>query len=93
MKYNVNGETKEITMKVWNGTQYTPDFFNDMECPGLHDEMDEEGIAIVTAERYAEIVEYWQDECRIANEGGYSEQFGDWREYHPEPEELVLFAD
>ena len=93
MKYIVDGQLKEIAMKAWSGTQYSPDFFADMEIDLGQDEIDEDGNRIVTAERYAEIVDYWQSEIDAANNGGWSEQFGDWRESHPEPEELVLFAD
>lgn len=93
MKYIVDGLSKEITLKVWNGKQYSPDFFCDMEIDLGQDEIDEDGNRIVTAERYAEIKDYWQGEVDAANSGNYSEQFGDWREYHAEPEELVLFAN
>lgn len=93
MKYIVNNEEKNITLKAWNGNQYSPDFFSDMEIDLGYDEIDEDGNRIVTAERYAEIVDYWQGEVDAANSGNWSEQFGDWREYHAEPEELVLFVD
>ena len=91
MKYNVNDEIKEITMKVWDGSQYSPDFFYDMETHRYN--LDEDGIQHISAEEYAEIVNYWREEVETANDGSYSEQFGHWREYHSEPEELALFAD
>lgn len=93
MKYIVDGQVKEIALKVWYGDQYSPDFFSDMEIDLGQDEIDEDGNRIVTDERYAEIVDYWQSEVDAANSGAWSEQFGDWREYHAEPEELMLFAD
>lgn len=93
MRYIVNNEAKNVSMKIWDGEQYSPDFFYDMEIDLGYDEINEEGDRIVTPERYAQIVDYWQSEVDAANGGEWSEQFGDWRMYHKEPEEIVLFAD
>ena len=93
MKYIVNNIEKNITLKVWDGAQYSPDFFYDMEIDMGVDPVNEDGSRVVSEQRYNAIVDYWTSEVETANGGGWSEQFGDWRESHAEPEELVLFAD
>ncbi len=93
MKYIVNGKEHEMSMRVWDGQQYSPDFFYEMEIDLGYDKIDDEGRRIVTAKRYREIVDYWQSEVDAANSGEWSEQFGDWREFHAQPEEIVFSAD
>ena len=91
MKYEVNGIIKEVAMKVWDGSQYSPDFFYDMEVERYN--MDEDGVQHISAEQYAEMMNYWYDEVECANNGVWSEQFGDWREGHPNPEECIVIFE
>lgn len=65
------GQIKKLSMRVWNGTQWSVDFFNDAEC-NIIDE------STVTQEEYKRIIEYWEDEVQQHNNGKYTEQFGDY---------------
>lgn len=93
MTINVNGKYYEVSLKVWDGNQYSPDFIRDMEIDLGDWKYDEDGVRACTPDEYRSVVEYWQSEVDAANSGAWSEQFGDWREFHAEPQELVLFAD
>lgn len=92
MRYIVNNEEKNITLKVWKNGQYSPDCFADIDTEWHDLWSSEDGACIVTAEHYAEIVEWWEDEIKHANDPeSYSEVFDNW-----DVEvggELVLFAD
>ncbi len=70
MTLYVNGIEKTITLCPWEGDHWGCDCFNDLEC-NIADGSD------VTAEGYANIVEYWQGEVDAYNSGAWSEQFGD----------------
>ena len=91
MKFNVNGTEKEITLKVWNGNQYSYDCFGDVET-SLKYPREEGGTALIcTEEEYQELVKFWEKECKMYNEDGWSECFGDKPE--GKTDEFVLFAD
>lgn len=65
------GEKKELYMKNWENTQWSCDFFNDIETD-VRDGSD------VTAEKYAEIVSFWEDEVNAHNKGLETEMFGEY---------------
>ena len=64
------GETKTITMRVWDGNQWGVDFFADAEC-------NVKDMSEVTSEQYNDIIKYWESEISLHNSGEYTEQFGD----------------
>lgn len=92
----VNGIEKNITMKAWNGSQYSPDVFGDVE-PNVHDWQE------MTEDEFGQLVDFWQDEVESYNNGEYSEQFGERTHTENDPftdepiekvgDELVLFVD
>lgn len=65
------GETKTLTMQVWEGNQWSVDFFSDAEC-------NVQDGSTVTEARYKEIVDYWKSEVSAHNNGQDTEQFGDY---------------
>lgn len=65
------GETKTLSMKVWDDNQWGVDFFNDAEC-NVRDG------STVTSDQYQGIVDYWQSEVNDHNNGMDTEQFGDY---------------
>lgn len=78
MKFNVNGQIKEVTLKEWQGDGYSPDFFGDMEVnfPATH-EVEEGGSTIIcTEEEFSELVEWWEDEVKAYNKGKDTEALG-----------------
>ena len=79
MLFNVEGELKEITLRYWDGERWSPDCFGELErtVPGMYKLGDGNDAYIVTANEFAQIVDYWQSEIDLYNGGGYSEQLGD----------------
>ena len=83
-------ETKEITMKNWTGSGYTPDYFYDMETyfPEEHEKDDDCNILCTSAE-YESLKEWWEDEVEIMRNGGCDEN---GIEYEAN-DNIFLFAD
>lgn len=91
MKYRVGKNVQVITIRIWDGQQFTPSIFFDEET-WFGSEKDADGNPIITEDRFEEIVAYWQKEVDKANEGEPTKYFGNWREEHALPLSLFLYA-
>ena len=60
MLCNVNGTIKELSYKVWNGSEYSPDCAIDLLNDGGN-QHDDFGNTIYTEEEYAAAVEYLEE--------------------------------
>lgn len=69
MKVIVNGVEKKVSMREWEGTQYSCDFFSDVET-NVRDCQE------MTEEEYSDMISYWESEVESFNSGEWSEQFG-----------------
>lgn len=85
-------ETKEITLKKWQGSGYGPDYFYDLEVnfPLDHERLDGDDAYICTSEEYEELKEWWQEEVEAMNNGTYVHDT-DYSEC--QDEDVMLFAD
>lgn len=68
------GEAKTITLKAWDGDNYSCDFFAELETDLI------DGSEISEAE-YAKVVDYWASEVNDHNDGKNTEQFGEYSDY------------
>lgn len=86
-------EKKEITMKNWTGSGYTPDYFSHVEenFINTHDR-DDEGNVLCTRAEYNVIAEYWTEEVRRMNKGIVGQDGDDYSEQMSEYE-VFIFAD
>lgn len=86
-------QTKEITMKEWNGSCYNPDCFYDMEIcfPEDHPERYEDEYIVCTSKEYEELKDWWEEEVAAMNAGENGQNGADYSE---QPNEnIFLFAD
>lgn len=69
MKFYIKetGETKEVTLKQWNGNGYNPDCFMDMETNFALNRKTLDGGEeyICTSEEYTDLVEWWEKEIEL----------------------------
>lgn len=85
-------EEKEITVKSWNGSGYSPDCFGDLEVnfPAYHERVDGGDAYICTSEEYEELKDWWEEEIEAMNNGT---QIHDTN-YNEQPDEnITIFAD
>lgn len=71
-------KTITITLKTWDGSQWSADMFDDMEdiFAATHDRLPGSDAISATQSEVDDMIDYWKSEVEAANSGKYSEQFG-----------------
>lgn len=66
------GEHKEIAIRRWEGSNYSPDCFGDLEVnfPRTHYFDESKGAYSCTSADYYKLVQWWTDEVTAWNNGG-----------------------
>lgn len=85
-------EEKEITVKSWNGSGYSPDFFYDLEVnfPANHERIDGEDAYICTSKEYEDLKDWWREEIEAMNNGTQAHDIN----YSECPDSnITIFAD
>lgn len=81
MKFIINEtrEVKNVTLRAWSEDRWGADCFHDMEdtVASVAEWDDPNAAWVISAEKFQEMVDYWQDEVDTYNNDGWSEQFGD----------------
>lgn len=96
MRFAINGNEKdirEITLRTWDGNQWSQDQFDDMETnfPSEHVLSEYDFAYVCTEVEYNELVEWWTKYVDDANNHRICDNLDDWTEYAGP--ELGLFAD
>lgn len=72
MKFYLTDADKymEVTMRTWQGSCWTPDFFHDMETwvPAEYEKDPGDVAYKMTAKEFCNIVNNWEDYCRCEQE-------------------------
>lgn len=72
-------EAKNVTLRAWGEDRWGADCFHDLEdnVASVAEWDDPNAAWVISAEKFQEMVDYWQDEVDTYNNDGWSEQFGD----------------
>lgn len=81
MKFIINEtrEVKNVTLRAWDNGCWGADCFHDMEDNVASFAVWDDPNAAwgISAEKFREMIDYWQDEVAAYNNCGRSEQLGD----------------
>lgn len=75
MRVITEKRTVEISLRVWNGSNWECDCFQDLECnfAQAHDIDEETGDIACTEEELNDLISFWEGEVEDVNAGRYSE--------------------
>ena len=85
-------EEKEITVRSWNGSGYSPDCFYDLEVsfPEDHKKIDGGDAYICTTTEYEDLRDWWMAEIEAMNSGTQIHDI----DYSECPDDnIAIFAD
>lgn len=75
MRIATESRDVEVTLRVWNGSNWGCDCFQDLECNFAqdHEVDDETGDIACTEEELNDLISFWEGEVEDVNAGKYSE--------------------